>query len=221
MKTRLVMAASIAAALTASADATNTVVAATLLADGSTNTWTQADLRDALGLMNRMYHRDMATDAGRRKWHGERIGEYLLPTGVTNAHGQAQMMMVHLYQDGFVATNAAVRYRRSVVPDPEAAAKAAAEAKRRADEARAAWESAHLPPDLAALRAAQRIAACSADASPSAAGSSAASISSILLLASSEFIWQYYSPTGCRWQADCTSKSQSQNSSGGKNIQRL
>ena len=38
------------------------VVATTLLADGSTNTWTQADLRDALGLMNRMYHRD---DAGR------------------------------------------------------------------------------------------------------------------------------------------------------------
>ena len=137
----------------------NEVVATTLLADGSTNTWTQADLRDALGLMNRMYHRDMATDAGRRKWHGDRIGEYLLPTGVTNAQGQAQMIMVHLYQDGFVATNKAVRYRRSIVPDPEAAAKAAAEAKRRADEARGAWESAHLPPDLAALRAAQRIAA--------------------------------------------------------------
>ena len=50
------------------------VVATTLLADGSTNTWTQTDLRDALGLMNRMYHRDMDTDAGRRKWHGERIG---------------------------------------------------------------------------------------------------------------------------------------------------
>ena len=135
------------------------IIATTLLADGSTNTWTQADLRDALGLMNRMYHRDMATDAGRRKWHGDRIGEYLLPTGVTNAQGQAQMIMVHLYQDGFVATNKAVRYRRSIVPDPEAAAKAAAEAKRPADEARAAWESAHLPPDLAALRAAQRIAA--------------------------------------------------------------
>ena len=135
------------------------IVTTTLLADGSTNTWTQADLRDALGLMNRMYHRDMATDAGRRKWHGERIGEYLLPTGVTNAQGQAQMIMVQLYQDGYVATNHAVRARRSIVPDPEAAAKAALDAKRRADEARAAWESAHLPPDLAALRAAQRIAA--------------------------------------------------------------
>jgi len=51
-----------------------------------------------------------------------------------------------------------VRYRKSLVRDPEAAAKAAAEAKRRADEARAAWESANLPPDLAAIRAAQRIA---------------------------------------------------------------
>ena len=134
------------------------VVATTLLADGSTNTWTQADLRDALGLMNRMYHRDMVTDAGRRRWHGERIGEYLLPTGVTNANGAAQMIVVQLYQDGFVATNRMVRYRKRIRQDPEAAAKAAAEAKRRADEARAAWESANLPPDLAALRAAQRIA---------------------------------------------------------------
>ena len=139
------------------------VVATTLLADGSTNTWTQTDLRDALGLMNRMYHRDMDTDAGRRKWHGERIVEYLLPTGVTNSHGRAQMIVVQLYQDGFVATNKAVRYRRSIVPDPEAAAKAAAEAKRRADEARAAWESANLPPDLAALRAAQRLASTTQD----------------------------------------------------------
>ena len=48
------------------------VVATTLLADGSTNTWTQADLQAALGLMNRMYHRDMGTDAGRAKWHGDR-----------------------------------------------------------------------------------------------------------------------------------------------------
>ena len=133
------------------------IVAATLRADGSTNTWTQADLQAALGLMNRMYWRDQETDAGRRKWHGERIGEYFLPTGVTNAHGQAQLMVVQLYQDGFVSTNRAVRYRRKIVPDPEAAAKAAAEAKRRADEARAAWESANLPPDLAALRAAQRL----------------------------------------------------------------
>ncbi len=135
------------------------VVAATLRADGYRKTVVQANLLAPRGRRNRKNWRDQETDAGRRKWHGERIGEYLLPTGVTNAHGQAQMVMIHLYQDGFVATNRAVRYRRKIVPDPEAAAKAAAEAKRRADEARAAWESANLPPDLAALRAAQRIAA--------------------------------------------------------------
>ena len=68
-------------------------------------------------------------------------------------------MRVDLYADGFVVTNRAVRARQSIIADPEAAAKAAAEAKRRADEARAAWESANLPPDLAALRALQRLAA--------------------------------------------------------------
>ena len=134
------------------------IVATTLLADGSTNTWTQADLQAALGLMNRMYHRDMGTDAGRAKWHGDRIGQYILPTGETNSVGREVFVRVDLYADGFVVTNRAVRARQSIIPDPEAAAKAAAEAKRRADEARAAWESATLPPDLAALRALQRLA---------------------------------------------------------------
>lgn len=135
------------------------IVATTLLADGSTNTWTQADLQAALGLMNRMYHRDMGTDAGRAKWHGDRIGQYILPTGETNSVGREVFVRVDLYADGFVVTNRAVRARQSIIADPEAAAKAAAEAKRRADEARAAWESANLPPDLAALRALQRLAA--------------------------------------------------------------
>ena len=135
------------------------VVATTLLADGSTNTWTQADLQAALGLMNRMYHRDMGTDAGRAKWHGDRIGQYILPTGETNAVGREVFVRVDLYADGFVSTNRAVRAKMAIVADPEAAAKAAAEAKRRADEARAAWEAANLPPDLAALRALQRLAA--------------------------------------------------------------
>lgn len=165
MKNTLLLAATLAVVhvLTIPVHADEPVVAATIRSDGTTNTWTQADLQAALGLMNRMYWRDQETDAGRQKWHGERIGEYLLPTGVTNAHGQAQMVMIHLYQDGFVATNRAVRYRRKIVPDPEAAAKAAAEAKRRADEARAAWESANLPPDLAVLRAAQRLASTTQD----------------------------------------------------------
>ena len=135
------------------------IVATTLLADGSTNPWTQADLQAALGLMNRMYHRDMGTDAGRAKWHGDRIGQYILPTGETNSVGREVFVRVDLYADGFVVTNRAVRARKSIIADPEAAAKAAAEAKRRADEARAAWESANLPPDLAALRALQRLAA--------------------------------------------------------------
>ena len=134
------------------------IVAATLRADGSTNTWTQADLQAALGLMNRMYWRDQETDAGRRKWHGERIGQYVLPTGETNALGREVFVRVDLYADGFVMSNRSVRTKKSLIKDPEAAAKAAAEAKRRADEARAAWESANLPPDLAALRAAQRLA---------------------------------------------------------------
>ena len=134
------------------------VVAATLRADGSTNTWTQADLQAALGLMNRMYWRDMETDAGRRKWHGERIGQYVLPTGETNAVGNAVFVRVDLYADGFATTNRAVRARNSIIRDPEAAAKAAAEAKRQAEEARRAWEQANLPPDLAALRALQRLA---------------------------------------------------------------
>ena len=134
------------------------VVAVTLREDGTTNTWTQAELQAALGLMNRMYWRDQETDAGRRKWHGDRIGQYVLPTGETNAVGREVFVRVDLYADGFVMTNRAVRARNSIIRDPEAAAKAAAEAKRRADEARAAWEQANLPPDLAALRALQRLA---------------------------------------------------------------
>ena len=141
-----------------SALADDPIVATTIREDGSTNTWTQADLQAALGLMNRMYWRDQGTDAGRRKWHGERIGQYILPTGETNAVGKAVFARIDLYADGFVATNRAVYARTKLIKDPEAAAKAAAEAKRRADEARAAWESANLPPDLAALRALQRLA---------------------------------------------------------------
>ena len=153
-KLLIVFAAIVAAAVSAD----EPIVAATIRADGSTNTWTQADLQAALGLMNRMYWRDQETDAGRRKWHGERIGQYVLPTGETNAAGKAILVNVMLYADGFVMSNRAVRAKNSLVKDPEAAAKAVAEAQRRADEARAAWESANLPPDLAALRALQRLA---------------------------------------------------------------
>ena len=134
------------------------VVAVTLREDGTTNTWTQSERQSALGLINRMYKREIGTDVGRRRWHGDRIGQYVLPTGETNAVGREVFVRIDLYQDGFVMTNRAVRAKKSIIADPEAAAKAAAEAKRRADEARAAWEQAHLPPDLAALRALQRLA---------------------------------------------------------------
>lgn len=134
------------------------VVATTLRDDGTTNTWTMAELQAALGLMNRMYKREIGTDVGRRRWHGDRIGQYFLPTGETNANGQPVMIRVDLYQDGFAATSRMARAHSSIIKDPEAAAKAAAEAKRRAYEARAAWESANLPEDLAALRALQRAA---------------------------------------------------------------
>ena len=134
------------------------IVAVTLREDGSTNTWTQSELQAALGLINRMYKREIGTDAGRRRWHGDRIGQYVLPTGETNAVGREVFVRIDLYQDGFVMTNRAVRARNSIIRDPEAAAKAAAEAKRQAEEARRAWEQASLPPDLAALRALQRLA---------------------------------------------------------------
>lgn len=156
------LAIAIAAALCC-AYADDPVVAATVRADGSTNTWTQADLQAALGLMNRMYWRDQETDAGRRKWHGDRIGQYVLPAGETNAAGHEVFIRVDLYADGFVMTNRGVRARQSIIADPEAAAKAADEAKRRAEEARAAWERANLPPDLAAIRAMQRIASTTQD----------------------------------------------------------
>ena len=61
-----------AAAWTAKADTVESdVVFVTLKADGSTNTWTQADLVAALGLLNRKYHRDCETSTGRRAWHGK------------------------------------------------------------------------------------------------------------------------------------------------------
>ena len=126
-------------------------VAATLREDGSTNTWTQADLQDALGLMNRKYWRDMQSDAGRRAWHGQRMGQFVLTNGT-------QLIRVDVYKDGYIATNTPTRARSRLL-DPEAAAKAKAEAERQAAEARAAWERANLPPDLAALREAQRQAA--------------------------------------------------------------
>ena len=132
------------------------IVATSLRSDGTTNTWTAADLQSALGMVNRMYWRDMETHQGRKRWHGERLGQYILETGETNSLGQAMICRVDLYADGFVATNRGLKVHNTLVKDPEAIAKAAAEQKRKQDAMRAAWERANLPPELANLRNAQR-----------------------------------------------------------------
>ena len=114
MKTRLVMAASIAAALTASADVTNSVVAATLRDDGSTNTWTQTDLTDALGLMNRKYWRDMESPSGRSQWHGRIVESHLETNETTRV-----IQRVDQYADGFVWREKGSK-RRALTPDEAA-----------------------------------------------------------------------------------------------------
>jgi hypothetical protein len=92
----------------------------------------------------------------REKYHGGRIGQYIL----TNETGR--IIRVDLYADATVWTNG-YTYGVSPLLDPEAQAKAIAEAAARKAEERervqAAWEAANLPPDLAALRARQREAA--------------------------------------------------------------
>jgi len=92
-----------AARLDWNATAAAPVVAETLLADGTTNTWTQADLVDALGLLNRRYRRDIETEAGRRAWHGREVSQTLL----TNETGR--IFMRRTYADGFVFDDAARR----------------------------------------------------------------------------------------------------------------
>lgn len=108
MKTRSIMAMAAMAALVATEpspsradivmeDGGTNVVLVTRLADGSTNAWTQVDLVDALGMVNRKYHRDMATDQGRRKWHGDIVPERC--GIVTNADGRKFRRDV--YADGY------------------------------------------------------------------------------------------------------------------------
>jgi len=94
-------------------------------------------------LISVVYTRDMESESGRVKWHGKRMGQYLV--------GEEQTTLVELYEDGFAWTNAV---KRIAQPDPEAAAKAKAAAEAR----QAEWERANLPPDVAALLAARRAA---------------------------------------------------------------
>ena len=92
----------------------------------------------------------------RERYHGGRIGQYIL----TNETGR--IIRVDLYADSTAWTNG-YTYGVSPLLDPEAHAKAIAEAAARAAEERervqAAWEAANLPPDLAELRRKQREAA--------------------------------------------------------------
>lgn len=133
------------------ASANTNAVLFTQYEDGTTNAWTEADLKDALGLMNRKYHRDMKTESGRRAWHGEKLNQYLLTNDTTKI-----IYMVTLYADGYTHTALSKPVRPK---DPEAALKAKLEAAARAEAVRAAWERANLPPEIAALRQAQRDAA--------------------------------------------------------------
>ena len=133
------------------ASAQTNIVLETLYENGTTNAWSQADLKDALGLMNRKYHRDMKTESGRRAWHGEKLNQYLLTNDTTKI-----IYMVTLYADGYTHTALSKPVRPK---DPEAALKAKLEAAGRAEAVRAAWERANLPPEIAALRQAQRDAA--------------------------------------------------------------
>ena len=69
------------------------VVAQTLFSDGTTNTWTQADLIAALQLINRKYHRDCERGDGRKAWHGK----LMLQTVVTNGE---TLVKTERHEDG-------------------------------------------------------------------------------------------------------------------------
>lgn len=97
-------------------------------------------------LLSVVYSREVQTASGRTKWHGKRMGQYVIGAG------EEQTSLVELYEDGFVWTNAA---KRVTLADPEAAAKARAAAEAR----QAEWERTHLPPDVAALLQRRRDAA--------------------------------------------------------------
>ena len=151
----LLMFCAVCAAMSASAEPepqqsgapSDGVVMATQRSDGSTNTWTLAELQDALGLMNRKYWRDMKTAQGRREWHGSVAGSFM----TTNAAGVIER--VDLHEDGYVHREEPTR--KVVITDPEAIAKAAAERETKIRE----LESRTLPPEIAAILAARRAAA--------------------------------------------------------------
>lgn len=65
------------------------VVAQTLFSDGTTNTWTQADLIAALQLINRKYHRDCERGDGRKAWHGKLVSQSVDTNALTKTETYA------------------------------------------------------------------------------------------------------------------------------------
>ena len=103
MKMKQATLAILALAASAAAFADSPVVA-TLFEDGTTNTWTQAELVAALELQNQRYHRDIKTLAGRKAWWGE--PEYRYETNTVDG----TLAQIEVYHSGaFCHTNKAVR----------------------------------------------------------------------------------------------------------------
>ena len=117
MKKLAIIAAAALALAAQAGQSDGTVVAQTIRADGTTNTWTHSELQTALGLVNRMYWRDMETAAGRERWHGK-SGTPQLDTNLC--------IQVWKYADGFAWTNAWTRPKSQMEREAEAAARAAA-----------------------------------------------------------------------------------------------
>ena len=85
------------------------VIATTLFSDGSTNTWTQADLLAALQLINRKYHRDCERADGRKAWHGK-----MRETVTTNDVGELVKQEIHEDGQTFTFTSRFVTAAASV-----------------------------------------------------------------------------------------------------------
>ena len=109
------------------------IVMETLFEDGTTNTWTQADLKAALGLLNRKYHREVKTESGRVAWHGKRI---------KTEENTNTLAVVSTYADGTQFTDPFTVKRPASLEARMAAAKRAKAAQRM-----------KLPPGLAEIEA--------------------------------------------------------------------
>ena len=113
-------------------DSPETPIVTTLFDDGSTNTWTQADLVAALQLMNRKYHRDCQTENGRKAWHGKQLSKIA---------DVESMESIETYEDGTVFRLPAEPPKRQTPKQPTLNAKgvptrlAEARARRQAEKA--------------------------------------------------------------------------------------